>query len=123
MGRPRKTEKTELPGKDLIRLDGTLDRVDQLRVAIQEKGRSADPMELRITRVDAVRERIRCHNPLCEGGGFSLGDLLRDLIAGRQTDFIGTSFCTGREQLHPEVEEFRSCRTRYDVHAQLSFRD
>lgn len=114
--------KAELPSKETIRIDGTLERLTHLRISILEKGKNADPMEMRITRVDAVRERIPCHNPLCEAGGFSLGDLLRDLVGSRQTDFIGTSFCTGQEQLHPEVEEFRSCRTRYEVHAALQFR-
>ena len=123
MVRHGKSEKRELPSKDLIRIDGTLDQVDSLHISIQERGKSADPMELRITRVDAVHERFRCHNPLCEGGGLLLGDLLRDLIHGRQSDYIGTSFCGGQEQLHPEVEEFRTCRTRFEVHARLNFRN
>jgi hypothetical protein len=119
----RKPErKAALPTKNLVAVDGTLDHVYRLRLSILERGRSADPMELRILRHDAVRERIECHNPLCEGGGFSLGDLLRDLVHGRQSEFIGTSFCTGQEQVHPEVEEFRSCRTRFEVEAHIEFR-
>ncbi len=106
-----------------IRIDGTLDRLGTFRVAIREKGPNADPMEVRMIRVDAVRERIPCHNPRCEGGGFSLGDLLRDLIHSRQSDFIGTSFCTGQEVAHPEVpESSRSCRNRLEIQASLRFR-
>jgi len=122
MPRPRRSEKAELPSKETIRIDGTLDRVESIRLSILEKGKNADPMERRILRVDAVRERVRCHNPLCQGGGFSLGDLLRDLVGSRQEEFVGTSFCAGQEQRHPEVEEFRSCRTRYEVQATLRFR-
>ncbi|MFA5975117.1 MAG: hypothetical protein WC859_03015 [Elusimicrobiota bacterium] len=108
--------------KNLITIDGTLEPLLQLQIAILEKGRRADPVEIRISRIDAVREYIDCHSPLCEAGGFSLGDLLRELIRNRQTEFIGTSFCIGEEQVHPEVPETRACRTRFDVRASLRFR-
>lgn len=118
-----KTRQPRAPGKNLIAIDGTLDPVDLLHISVWEKGRSASPFELRIQHRDAVREYVDCNNPLCKGGGFSLGNVLRDLVNGRQTEFIGTSFCTGQETPHPEVPEpVRSCRNRFEIQARLQFR-
>lgn len=110
------------PSRNLIQIDGTLETVDRLQIAISEKGRNASPYDLRWGQKDAVREQIPCHNPLCFDGGFSLGDLLRELARGRQGEFIGTCFCTGREG-DPELPGPRpSCGTRYDVDIRLNFR-
>jgi hypothetical protein len=110
--------------KNLVALDGTLDSVDRIGIRVVEKGRSPSPYEIRVIHKDAVRERIDCSNPLCEGGGISLGDILLDMVRSRQTDFIGTSFCTGEEVLHPEVPEpVRSCRNRFEIEATLRFRN
>ena len=119
----KETSKRRPPAKNLVALDGTLDSVDKIGARVVEKGRRASPYEIRIIHKDAVRERIDCSNPLCTGGGISLGDILRDMVRGRQTDFIGTSFCAGEEIPHPEVPEpVRSCRNRFEVEATLRFR-
>jgi hypothetical protein len=83
--------------KNLIALDGTLDRVQGLRLVIQEKGIEADPTQVRMHHRDSVKELIRCHNPNCFQGGFSLGNLLRELVRSRQEDYIGINYCKGYE--------------------------
>jgi len=119
----KEAAKRKSPSKNLVALDGTLDSVDKIAVRVVEKGRRASPYEIRIIHKDAVREHIDCSNPLCSGGGISLGDILRDMVRSRQTDFIGTSFCTGEEVPHPEVPEpVRSCRNRFEIEATLRFR-
>jgi hypothetical protein len=125
MGKDRMKEATKRrpAAKNLVALDGTLDFIDTLEIRAVEKGRSANPYEIRIIHKDAVRERLDCSNPLCTGGGVSLGDILRDMVRSRQTDFIGASFCTGQEIPHPEVPEpVRSCRNRLEIEATLRFR-
>ena len=109
--------------KNLVALDGTLDAIDRLTIRAVEKGRRANPYEIRIIHKDAVCERLDCSNPLCTGGGVSLGDILRDMVRSRQTDFIGTSFCAGQEVPHPEVPEpVRSCRNRFEFEVFLGLK-
>ena len=107
--------------KNLVALDGTLDVVERLRISVQEKGRNAEPFELRIIHKDAIREHVPCHNPLCFDGGFSLGDLLREMVRSRQEELIGTSFCTGREGDPDEAGPHPSCSTRFEVEATLLY--
>src|SRR3954470_3320201 len=106
-----------------IVMDGTLEGLTRLDISILEKGRNADPMELRVRRRDAVRERFPCHNPLCNDGGLALGALLRELVRSRQTEYIGTDYCVGQEG-DPEIPEtLKSCQTRYEVSATLKFNE
>ena len=110
------------PKKNLIAIDGSMDSVSSLRVRVAEKGRRADPYELRITRADAVHEFVRCSNPLCQEGGFSLGELLREMIRDRRTEFLGVSYCIGQEGDLEIPESLKSCQTRFEVEATLSYR-
>jgi hypothetical protein len=110
------------PERNRVLLDGTLDPVERLSVEISEIGRNAEPFAWRMTSREAVRERIPCNNPDCFDGGFSLGDLLRELVKNRQRDYMGACFCTGREG-DPELQgPHPSCATRYNVEIALSFR-
>jgi len=127
------------PRKNLVAIDGTLDALAKIRISIREKGLNAEPFEIRIIHKDAMREHVDCNNLNCFNGGFSLGDVLREMVAGRQEDFIGTCFCTGQEgdpypngvRTHPLNEKGRgaedlgphpSCATRFEIEASIRFR-
>jgi hypothetical protein len=107
------------PERNRILLDGTLDPIQSLAISVSESGRNAEPLAWRMTAREAVRERIPCNNPDCFDGGFSLGDLLRELVKSGQNDYVGTCFCTGQEG-DPEMPGPRaSCATRYAVEITL----
>lgn len=122
MNPAKPSAKKRPPRKNLVALDGTLDGVSRIHVSVWEKGKDANPFELRIQHKDAVREHVDCSNPLCYNGGISLGDLLREMARGRQDEFIGTSFCTGQEGDPEEPGPHPSCSTRFEIEATLRFR-
>ena len=138
MNPPKPPTKRRIARKNLVAIDGTLDRVERLQISVKEKGRNAEPFELRIIHRDAAREHVDCNNPDCFNGGFSLGDVLRDMVQGRQEEFIGTSFCTGQEGVRqtagrtsagrvaddPEeaIELGPSCATRFEIETTLRYR-
>lgn len=103
-------------------IDGTLDAVEKFAILAREKGQGAEIFELRMAHKDAIREHLACHNPQCFSGGFSMGDLLRDLVRNRQEVFVGTGFCTGEEGDPEDPGPHRSCPTRFDIEATLHFR-
>ena len=108
--------------KNLVAIDGTMDKIDKLRVFVEEIGRDAELFELRIVHKESVREHVDCSNPACFNGGISLGDVLREMVAGRQEDFIGTCFCTGQEGDPEEPGPHPSCATRFEIEATLHYR-
>ena len=122
MNIPKGPVKKREPRKNLVAIDGTLDGVERILVSVHEKGREANPFELRILHKDAVREHVDCGNPDCYNGGISLGDLLREMVRGRQEEFIGTNFCVGQEGDPDEPGPHPSCATRFEIEATLRFR-
>ena len=108
--------------RNLVAIDGTMDKIDRLRVSVKEIGRNAEPFELRIVHKESVREYVDCNNPRCYNGGISLGNVLREMVAARQEEFIGTSFCTGQEGDPQEEGPHPSCATRFEIEATLRYR-
>lgn len=119
---PAKPKRKRAPRKNLIAIDGTLDNLWSMSIQVAEKGVGAEPFELRIIHREAIREHVDCNNPACFNGGFSLGNVLREMVANRQEEFIGTSFCTGQEGDPEEDMLHASCPTRFDIHANLRYR-
>ena len=122
MNPTNKSLQKKAPRKNLVAIDGTLDGVDRIQVSIWEKGKEASPFEARILHNDAVREHVDCNNPACYNGGISLGNLLREMVRGRQEEFIGASFCTGQEGDPEGSGPHPSCATRFEIAATLRFR-
>jgi hypothetical protein len=110
------------PRKNLVAIDGTLDVFRKVQITVREVGRNAEPFALHIIHKEAVREYVDCNNPECFGGGISLGNVLREMVAGRQEEFIGTSFCTGQEGNPEEPGPHPSCATRFEIEATLHYR-
>ncbi len=108
--------------RNLVAIDGTLDKLERVHISVKEVGRNAEPFELRVVHKDAVREFVECNNPDCFNGGFSLGNVLREMVLGRQEEFIGTNFCTGQEGDPEEMRPHPSCHTRFEVQATIRFR-
>ena len=108
--------------RNLVAIDGTLDKLERVQISVREVGRNAEPFELRIVHKEAMREHVDCNNPDCFNGGFSLGNVVREMVLGRQEEFIGTSFCTGQEGDPEESGPHPSCHTRFEVQATIRFR-
>ena len=122
MNSPKSPVKKRPVRRNMIAIDGTMDKIDKLRVFVKEIGRNAEPFELRIIHKEAVREHVDCNNPVCYNGGISLGNMLREMVAARQEEFIGTSFCTGQEGDPEELGPHPSCQTRFEIEAVLRYR-
>ena len=114
--------KKHAPRRNLVAIDGTLDKLDRIQIVVREVGKNAEPFELRIIHKDAMREFVDCNNPACFNGGFSLGGVLREMVLGRQEEFIGTNFCTGQEGDPEDSGPHPSCATRFEVQTILRFK-
>ena len=85
---------------------------------------------------DGVSERLRvqhlgkdtgeyfdCSNPLCYNGGFSLGDILRSMIASRDTHKEDTRFCQGYEGSPKGRRRYRDCMNSFRIKVDIEYRD
>ena len=108
--------------RNIVALDGTLDKLERLQIAVREVGPNAEPFELRIIHKDAMREWVECNNPDCFNSGFSLGNVVREMLLSRQEEYIGTNFCVGQLGDPEEDGPHPSCPTRFEVQITLRFR-
>jgi hypothetical protein len=110
------------PRRNLVAIDGTLDKFYRVEISVKEVGMNAEPFDLHIVHREAVREHVDCNNPDCFNGGFSLGEVLRDMVRGHQEEFIGTSFCTGQTGDPENLGPHPSCPTRFEIQATLRYK-
>ncbi len=122
MSGPQTPMRRKTAKRNIVAIDGTLDRFQRLELTVKEVGKNSEPFDLRIVHKEAVREHVDCNSPECFNGGFSLGEVLRDMIRSRQEEFIGTSFCTGQEGDPEDLGPHPSCSTRFELQLTLRYR-
>jgi hypothetical protein len=62
-----------------------------------------------------VGEYIDCHNRLCFKGGFSLGSILREMVAAKETHREANKFCHGYEGSPKGNRRYRPCARLFNV--------
>ncbi|MDE2823841.1 MAG: hypothetical protein OXK79_10090 [Chloroflexota bacterium] len=68
-------------------------------------------------------EYFDCSNPLCYNGGFSLGGILRAMVATRATHKEDTLFCQGYEGSPKGRRRYRDCMNSFRVTVDIQYRD
>ena len=67
-------------------------------------------------------EYINCGNPVCYGGGFSLGGILREMIHKEQTHYEGGQICKGYEGSPGGRRRYRSCMSYWEVKVDVVYK-
>lgn len=85
--------------------------IEDLRVEVEEFGEGTTKWNReRIYRKQGFPgEYIDCHNPLCYNGGFSIGDILREMVRNRQTELETSKLCKGHEGSPKGRRVYRKC--------------
>jgi hypothetical protein len=67
-------------------------------------------------------EYINCRNPLCHGGGFSIGAVLREMTARRQPTRKGGACCRGNESSKGGRRIYRPCSAFFEYAVTIEYR-
>jgi len=79
--------------------DKAFPEIEDVKVEVTESGEG-------ITQLNRERiygkqtfpgEYINCHNPMCYNGGFSIGEIIRDMIRNKQAELVTYKMCQGYE--------------------------
>ena len=68
-------------------------------------------------------EFFDCSNPRCYNGGFSVGDILRGMVASRTKHKEDTRYCQGYEGSPKGRRRYRHCMNRFFVAIDIEYRD
>ena len=68
-------------------------------------------------------EYADCSNPLCYGGGISVGELLRSMVRERQTEGALRKMCRGYEGSPKGQRRYRSCVHVFEVVARVTYKE
>ena len=68
-------------------------------------------------------EYVDCSNPLCYNGGFSLGEILREMVRNRQTHFEGSRICQGYEGSPKGRRKYRDCLNSWNIEVDITYHE
>ena len=68
-------------------------------------------------------EYFDCSNPLCYNGGFSLGDILRSMIASGDTHKEDTRLCKGYEGSAKGRRRYQDCMNSFRIMVDIEYRE
>jgi hypothetical protein len=89
---------------------------------VEERGKGVyeDFNKLLYTINDPPEVYIDCSNPLCSHGGFSIGQILRQMVRDTKTHFEGRKGCRGYEG---SPKDRRSCTNSWKVTIDLQLQE
>ena len=67
-------------------------------------------------------EYINCTNPLCYNGGFSIGQILRDMVRKKEVHWEGSKICQGYEGSPKGRRKYRSCVNIWNIKVDIVYR-
>jgi len=67
-------------------------------------------------------EFVDCSNPVCYGGGFSIGSILRDMVKKNQAQIKTTKGCRGYEGSPKGRRRYRSCGNRFKIKIYVEYK-
>ena len=65
-------------------------------------------------------EYIRCAKIGCTNGGWCIGDILRDMVAKKETHRKAGGICSGKQRMNRSM--FRECLTHFMADIELSYK-
>ena len=66
---------------------------------------------------------VNCSNPLCYSGGFSVGDILREMMRTGQTEYETTVRCNGYEGSPKGVRRYGDCYHFFEVKLRVKYKE
>ena len=100
--------------------------IKSVKVRTEESGYSPIGMyfkepSVRVYNESNLGEYIDCSNRFCYGGGFSIGQILREIVDKRQTHYEGMRVCKGYEGSPKGRRRYRSCVNSWKVTVDIEY--
>lgn len=92
----------------------------QIKVEIRKGGPMDSHPDVRYYSIQyPPGEYVRCNRSSCTDGGWSIGDVLREMVAKGETHRKAGGICTGQERMNRS--SFRKCLTQFTADITLTY--
>jgi len=68
-------------------------------------------------------EYINCHNPLCYNGGFSIGEIIRNMTESKQAELVIHKICQGYEGSPKGRRRYGRCQNSFDIKVTIEYKE
>lgn len=130
MAKWHKPKASELVGErkfvpeEQISFEEAFPEIEDVNVEVKETGKMYFKEWDEVTktyRKQELGEYINCTNHLCYNGGFSIGDILREMIREGQTELKTNKFCKGYES-SPKGRRHSSCVNYFEIKVHIEYK-
>jgi hypothetical protein len=102
----------------------TLPTIEDIFVEVTEHGSGVFEMPFTRTYIKLnVCDHINCSDPNCYNGGFSLGNLIREMVDKKQTHLEKNEICQGYQGISPGKREFKKCLNFFEVRITIKYKE
>lgn len=99
-------------------------QIEHIRVEVIESGEGInDWNEKRTYSKHDMGEYINCHNKRCYNGGFSIGQIIRQMIYENKTELETTEFCQGYEGSPKGRKKYQDCMNYFEIKVGIKYKD
>lgn len=99
-------------------------QIEDVKVEIEEGGHGIySEFRNRFRTKGSLGEYIDCSNPLCYNGGFSIGEILREMVRAKQSDLETSKLCQGYEGSPKGRRRYRRCMNFFKIKVQIKFKE
>ena len=95
--------------------------IETAKVEITQSGENVYLGGKGVLENERIGEFYDCNNLMCYNGGVSIGEILRDMVANRQTEFEDDKPCQGYEGSPKGQRRYGLCHNRFLVKISLEY--
>lgn len=103
--------------------DKAFPEIDSIKVEVEQSGDGVSEWNRKSTynKEHFPGEYIDCKNPLCYNGGFSIGEIIRNMIMNKKTSLKDSKLCQGSEGSAKGRRIYRKCLNFFKVDVNLKY--
>ncbi len=113
---------TRSPFARKVEFEEAFPQIDTIIVEVEEEGEGVfAEINKQIYRKNDLGEFIDCSNSICYNGGFSIGQIIRQMVSEERTDLETSKICQGFEGSPKGRNRYRSCLNRFKIGVHINY--
>jgi hypothetical protein len=106
-----------------VSFDEAFPMIEDIKVVVEHRGHYGVHEWNRVQHYGKnIGEYVECTNSICYNGGFSVGNLVRIMVASKQTHLEKLEFCQGYEGSPKGKRRYRSCTNSFNVTIDIKYK-